>query len=256
MQEPIPAPSGAMRLNRYLAHCGLGARRACDEIITAGHIYINGEKITQLGTQVRPGDTVEYRGKTVTPVRKLEYWAYHKPVAVMVTKNDPEGRMTVYEKLAKTGFNADHLNYVGRLDYFSEGLLLLTNDGALIHALTHPRYHIKKTYRVLLERPLREFDVKRLCEGIESEGQVLHAGAVRPAAGEKDEYWYEVDLYEGKNRQLRRMFGALHFRIIRLVRIRFACVKIGDLAPGAKRELTPREIAGLKAAGFRPKDSA
>jgi 23S rRNA pseudouridine2605 synthase len=255
MQEPIGAPSEAMRLNRYLAHCGLGARRKCDEIISAGHIFINGEKVTELGTKVKPDDRVEYRGKTVTPVRKLEYWAYHKPVAVMVTKSDPEGRMTVYEKLQKTGFNAGHLNYVGRLDYFSEGLLLMTNDGALIHALTHPRYHIKKTYRVQLERLLRETDVKRLYEGIESEGQVLHVGDVRPAPGAKDEYWYEVDLYEGKNRQLRRMFGALHLRIIRLVRIRFACVKIGDLAPGAKRSLTPREIAGLKAAGFKPKDA-
>jgi 23S rRNA pseudouridine2605 synthase len=255
MQEPVSAQSEDMRLNRYLAHCGLGARRKCDEIISAGHIFKNGEKVTELGTKVKPGDTVEYRGKTVKPIQELEYWAYHKPVAVMVTKNDPEGRMTVYEKLRKTGFIADHLNYVGRLDYFSEGLLLMTNDGALIHALTHPRYHIKKTSRVQLERPMREADAKRLFDGIESEGQVLHAGDVRMATGANEEHWYEVDLYEGKNRQLRRMFGALHFRIIRLLRTRFACVKISDLASGAKRALTPREIAGLKAAGFKPKDA-
>jgi 23S rRNA pseudouridine2605 synthase len=255
MQEQQQPPSEPMRLNRYLALCGLGARRKCDELISAGHIFVNGTKVAALGSKVLPGDTVEYRGRTVKPLQRLEYIAYHKPVAVMVTRNDPEGRMTVYEKLRKTGFNADHLNYVGRLDYFSEGLLLLTNDGALIHALTHPRYHIKKTYRVQLERPLREADTRALVEGIESEGQMLHAGEVRPSSGGRDEYWHEIDLYEGKNRQLRRMLGALHYRIIRLVRTRFACVKIGDLAPGARRPLTLREIAALKAAGFRPKDN-
>ncbi|MBN1128323.1 MAG: rRNA pseudouridine synthase [Chitinispirillaceae bacterium] len=256
MQNQTSTPANTIRLNRYLARCGLGARRKCDEIISAGHVFINGKKATELGTKITPADKIEFRGRAVKPLLQLEYWAYHKPVAVMVTKADPEGRMTVYEKLEKTGFNADHLNYIGRLDYFSEGLLLLTNDGSLIHALTHPRYHIKKTYRVQLERPLSNNDTQTLLHGIESEGQTLHAGAMRAAQGGGDEFWCEVDLYEGKNRQLRRMFGALHLRIIRLVRTRVACVKLGDLAPGALRALSPREIAGLKAAGFKPKDNA
>ncbi|MBN2035692.1 MAG: rRNA pseudouridine synthase [Chitinispirillaceae bacterium] len=257
MMQPQPhVPFGDIRLNRYLAQCGLGARRKCDELIRSGHVFINGKKVTELGTKVMPADRIEYRGKTVTPLARLEYLAYNKPAAVMVTKRDPEGRMTVYEKLRKTGRNADHLNYVGRLDYFSEGLLLMTNDGSLLHALTHPRYHIKKTYRVQLERALSESDAQQLLDGIVSEGQTLHAGGVRAVPGGRDETWYELDLYEGKNRQIRRMLGALHFRIIRLIRIRFACVRLGDLAPGAFRELTTREIAGLKAAGFKPKRGA
>jgi 23S rRNA pseudouridine2605 synthase len=256
MQESLSSPPDAIRLNRCLAQCGLGARRKCDEFIRSGHVFVNGIKVTQLGTKVTPADKIEYRGKEVKPLLQLEYWAYHKPLAVMVTKNDPQGRMTIYEKLRKTGFDADHLNYIGRLDYFSEGLLLLTNDGAIIHALTHPRYHIKKTYRVQLERPLSNNDVQTMLCGIESEGQTLHAGALRTVQGDRDEYWHEIDLYEGRNRQLRRMFGALHFRIIRLVRTRFACVKIGDLGLGARRPLSAREIAGLKAAGYRPKDNA
>jgi 23S rRNA pseudouridine2605 synthase len=252
-QRPIQ-PARDIRLNRYLAQCGLGARRKCDELIRSGHVFVNGKKVIELGTRVSPADSVEYRGRKATRVRPPEYWAYHKPVAIMVTKSDPEGRATVYEQLKKNGISADHLNQVGRLDYSSEGLLLLTNDGALIHALTHPRYHIKKTYHVLLDRPLAGIDRKNLLDGIESEGQILHAGEIRAACCGRNEHWYEVDLYEGKNRQIRRMFGALHYRILRLVRTRFACVKLGDLAPGTCRTLSMREIAALKAAGHAPKD--
>ena len=255
-----------IRLNRYLAQCGLGARRKCDELIAAGHIFVNGEKVTGLGTKVDPEkDAIEYRGKRVKPVRKLEYLAYFKPRGVMVTRNDPEKRETVYDALRKAGIDADHLNYVGRLDYASEGLLLLTNDGDLVHALTHPRFHIKKVYRVRLGKPLRDEDRNRLIQGVVSEGQVLHAGnvrvysqaesrdrAVRGADRETGEqYWYEVDLYEGKNRQIRRMFEELGYDIRRLRRVQFGSVKIGELNAGECRKLTEREIAGLKASGYK-----
>jgi 23S rRNA pseudouridine2605 synthase len=239
-----------VRLNRFLAQCGLGARRKCDEIIKSGHVLVNGVKVKELGTKVSLNDTVEYQGKTVVPVRRLEYWVYHKPAGVMVTKDDPQGRVTVYQALGQAGFDAGHLNYVGRLDYVSEGLLLLTNDGLLIHSITHPRYQIKKVYTVQINRPLAGFDVEKLLGGIESEGQVLHAGAVKKVSGPADGHWYEVDLYEGKNRQVRRMFEALHYQIVRLRRTRFASVRLDDLAVGAIRPLTIREIAGLKNAGF------
>jgi 23S rRNA pseudouridine2605 synthase len=239
-----------LRLNRFLSQCGLGARRKCDELIRSGHIAVNGQKVIALGTKIGPGDTVEYCGKNVTPVRRLEYWAYHKPSGIMVTKTDPQGRVTLYQALSKNGFDAHHLNYVGRLDYTSEGLLLLTNDGSLIHALTHPRYRIKKVYRVAIDRLLIESDRQKLLEGITSEGQLLSAGAVRIAASAGGGHWYEIDLYEGKNRQVRRMFESLHYQVVRLLRIRFASVKLEELASGAARPLTPKEIAALKSAGF------
>jgi 23S rRNA pseudouridine2605 synthase len=239
-----------IRLNRYLAQCGLGARRKCDGIIKSGHVFVNGQKVTELGTKVAPDDVVEYHGKTVAPIQRLHYLAFNKPAGVMVTRNDPEGRPTIYSALRADGYHADHLNHVGRLDFLSEGLLLLTNDGALIHALTHPRYRIKKVYRVQLDRALPESGRERLISGVESEGQVLHAGAVRSASGERGGHWYEVDLYEGKNRQLRRMFDALSFRVLRLRRIRFASVQLQNLAPGKVRPLTQKEIAGLKSADW------
>jgi 23S rRNA pseudouridine2605 synthase len=244
-------PSDAVRLNRYLAQSGLGARRKCDELIRGGHVYINGIKVTDLATRVLPSDVVAYRGRTLEPIHRLEYIAYHKPASVMVTRQDPEGRPTVYDAMRDVGFSADHLNYVGRLDCNSEGLLLFTNDGSLIHALTHPRYNIKKVYHVELDRELTEGDRDRLLLGIESDGQVLHAGEVRTIPG--DTFAYEVDLYEGKNRQLRRMFGVLEYKIMRLIRIRFASVRLADLPPGAVRPLTAREVAALKSAGYPEK---
>jgi 23S rRNA pseudouridine2605 synthase len=247
-EEPKP---GAVRLNRYLAQSGLGARRKCDELIRSGHVYVNGIKVTDLATRVAPDDVVAYRGRTLEPVRQLEYIAYHKPAAVMVTRQDPEGRPTVYDAMREVGFTAEHLNYVGRLDCNSEGLLLFTNDGSLIHALTHPRYNIKKVYHVALDRALTDEDRDRLIRGIESDDQILHAGQVRTVSTSTFEY--EVDLYEGKNRQLRRMFEALDYKIMRLIRIIFASVKLGDLRPGAVRPLTAREIAALQHAGYPEK---
>jgi len=249
-KNQTPGPEETIRLNRFLAQAGLGARRKCDEIIKSGHVLVNGAKVTQLGTKVSCNDKVEYHGKTVVPIRRLEYWAYHKPPGVMVTKDDPQGRTTVFMALQQAGFEARHLNYVGRLDYVSEGLLLFTNDGLLIHSVTHPRYQIKKVYQVQINRPLAHFDEEKLLGGIESEGQVLHAGAVKKINGPSGGNWYEVDLYEGKNRQLRRMFEALNYQIVRLRRTRFASVRLDDLAVGAIRPLTSREIAGLKSTGF------
>src|SRR5215470_1838026 len=113
-----------MRVNGYLAQCGLGSRRKCDELVRSGHIFVNGEKVTELGAKISPKDRVEYKGKVLRAVRKLEYWAYFKPREIMVTRDDPEGRPTIYDALRRDGLDADLLKYVGRLDYLSEGLLL------------------------------------------------------------------------------------------------------------------------------------
>jgi 23S rRNA pseudouridine2605 synthase len=169
----------------------------------------------------------------------------------MVTNSDPEGRLTIYEALRNSGLDAGLLRYVGRLDYLSEGLLLLTNDGALIHALTHPRFHIKKIYMVRTGRPLDGGDISKLIDGVESEGQLLRAASVNAVGVKPDQYWYEVALFEGKNRQIRRMLEGIGHEVRRLRRTAFGSVRLGDMTAGEYRELTPREIAGLKNAGFK-----
>jgi pseudouridine synthase len=154
-----------------------------------------------------------------------------------------------------TGRDLSHLRYVGRLDRDSEGLLLLTNDGTLIHALTHPRYHVKKVYLVQTLNELAPDSIRAMVEdGVESEGDTLRAGSVKRVdlnePGDRRP-WYEFELYEGKKRQIRRMVTVSGGRVNRLVRVRFACVKLDELAPGALRPLTEREVAGLRAVGYK-----
>jgi len=241
-----------VRINKYLAQCGLGARRKCDELVLTGHVIVNGQKVTELGFKVNPkADKVEYKGKQLRPIRRLEYYAYCKPREVMVTNKDPEGRPTIYETLRRDGLDADLLKYVGRLDYLSEGLLLLTNDGDLIHALTHPRFAIKKVYRVRIGRQLDQADIKKLIDGVESEGQLLRAASVNVIDVKDDQHWYEIALMEGKNRQIRRMLEGVGHEVRRLRRVAFGSVKLGDMKAGEYRELTPRELGGLKNAGFK-----
>jgi 23S rRNA pseudouridine2605 synthase len=254
--DPRTDPLTLVRLNRYLAQCGLGSRRACDTIIAAGHVLVNGQPVRELGTKVNPGlDRIEYQGKTIGIIHPLQYFAYHKSRGHVVSNGDPEGRETIYDALKEIGFDAGHLKYVGRLDRNSEGLLILTNDGNLIHALTHPRFEVKKTYRVRIERPLASEDIDAMVKtGIESEGQVLHAGAVRFLAerSSADEVWYEVDLFEGKNRQIRRMFEARGHDVKRLKRIQYGVITLGELQRGRIRELSEREVKGLLNLGYPP----
>lgn len=248
----------SIRLNKFLSQCGVGSRRKADELIEGGKIYVNGNRVTELGSRVFPGkDKVEYWGKEVKAFHTMEYYAYYKPRNVVVTKIDPEKRDTIYDDLRKKGFDREYLNYVGRLDFGSEGLLLLTNDGELIHALTHPRFKVKKVYRVKVDRLLTEDEKKKMIDGIEADGQILHAGEVREISDftpERKQFWYEIDLYEGKNRQIRRMFDAFGIQVGRLRRIQFGSVKLGEMQVGELRNLTEKEILSLKNTGYKLKD--
>lgn len=244
-----------IRLNKFLSQCGVGSRRSCDSLIEQGKIRINGIVVTKLGTRIDPiKDRVEVGTRTVKQVRSFEHFAYNKPRGVLVTASDPQGRTTIYDALLRQGIDVRHLKYSGRLDYESEGLLLLSNDGALIHGLTHPRFAVKKTYQIALERPLAEDERTIMVEkGVLSQNQLLRAGrieAVHSITGESALYLYEVDLFEGKNRQIRRMFEAFGYNIVALKRIQYASVKLGDLPPDKIRSLTPREIAGLRNTGY------
>lgn len=245
-----------IRLNRYLAQCGLGSRRECDSIIASGKIYINDKKVTELGTRVIPDEVVVmYSGKKLLAINRIEYFAFHKPRDTIVTKKDPEGRNTIYTALKNSGFNADHLKYIGRLDRNSEGLLLMTNDGDLIHALTHPRFQIKKVYQTKIDTKVTHEDqLTMIHKGVISNGQRLHLGAVREMnTHEKNENWYEIDLYEGKNRQIRRIFESKGYKVLRLKRIQFSVIKLGSLRRGGWRPLSTNEIRGLKSKGYKQK---
>lgn len=246
-----------VRLNRYLAKCGLGSRRQCDELISTGKILVNGKKNVALGMKVDPeNDRVEYNGKKVREIKKLEYIAYHKSKGTLVTARDPKKRKTIYDEIKKSNYNADHLKYIGRLDRDSEGLLILTNDGDMIHALTHPRFHIKKTYQVKIDKKLCTNDADTMVnKGVISEGERLHAGTVRRILSTADRgyFWYEMDLYEGKNRQIRRIFSTLGYDVLRLRRTQFSSIKLQNLPRGRFRSLNEREIKSLKNRGYQRK---
>lgn len=252
-----PDDAGPIRLNKYLAQCGLGSRRKCDELIASGTVRINGTPVTVLGTRIDPNkDSVEVGKNRIRRINTLRYFAFCKPKDAIVTAKDPQGRTTIYDYLSQKGMDVDGLRYVGRLDRNSEGLLILTNDGDLIHALTHPRFQIKKVYMVRTDRPLGPNDVFRMVEeGIESEGTVLRAGAIRELVPDgptkKREHWYEIDLFEGKNRQIRRMLESLGLKVVRLKRTQFGSVRLGGMQRGQVRPLTDREISGLRNTGHK-----
>ena len=240
------------RLNKYLAKCGFGSRRFCDTIIDEGRVKINDQTVEKGQKVDTENDIVTVDGKDVKPTAAYEYYLYHKKTGTIVSKNDPHNPYTIYDALKEVGLDAEHLHYVGRLDKDSEGALLLTNDGDLIHAITHPRFHIKKTYWVEVAHKVKEQNLKLLVDdGVMSEEQLLHAGAVRDKGELNGYYCYEVDLYEGKNRQVRRLFAAIGHEVVRLKRTQFANITLRDLPAGAFRKLEEREIKGLLGKGFK-----
>lgn len=226
-----------MRLNRYLALCGLGSRRACEALVTSGAVEINGEIVTNLGTRVEEGDTVVVHGKTVS-TSKLVTLVLNKPPGVHCTRNDPKGRTTVYDLLPP---HYRKLHYVGRLDAESEGLLLFTNDGDLTHRLTHPSHQVEKEYVVTADHPVRREAVEQLLKGIELEEGLAKAEAIHVISPRR----LVLVLRQGMNRQIRRMYEALGFKVERLIRVRIGGLTQPDLKPGKWRVLLPRDIRAL-----------
>ncbi|MBN1269231.1 MAG: rRNA pseudouridine synthase [Kiritimatiellae bacterium] len=241
-----PDDSGAtVRLQKFLADCGVASRRACEQLIARGIVTVDGRAVTQMGARIDPArQAVCVRGRRVLPQGRL-YLALNKPRDVLCTSRDPRGRRTFLDLLPSV---PARVYTVGRLDRDSEGLLLVTNDGDLAARLTHPRHHVLKTYRVWIEGVLGEDARARLVRGVESRGERLTAVEVRRVVGEDG--CCEVVLAEGRNRQIRRMFEAVGLRVRRLKRTAIGPLSLGRLARGAWRELTAAEVAALrKAAG-------
>ena len=229
-----------MRLNRYLALCGLGSRRACEEIILGGGVRINGRAIRELATMVQPGDTVVARGRVVRPAAE-RYLLMNKPPGVLSSRASQGGKPTVYDILPRDAANLPH---VGRLDADSEGLLLFSNDGELSQALTHPSRHVEKEYEVVLGEAFDTKHIPKLLKGVYLEEGRAKAAHVHVEGANK----LRVVLTQGINRQIRRMFAALGYKVKRLTRTRLGPLKLGRLPRGAWRELFAREIEALRRA--------
>jgi 23S rRNA pseudouridine2605 synthase len=226
-----------VRLNRFLAAAGVGSRRHCDELIAAGRVTINGKVCTDFTAQPGPRDHVKVGGKLVRTVPGLTI-VLNKPAGFVSTRKDRQARDTVFDLLPQ---KFSKLFNIGRLDAQTEGLLLLTNDGGLAQQLTHPRYKIDKEYEVTLDRPWDPALAPKLLRGIFLDGQrakIVRLHSVSPTH-------LRVLLRQGLNRQIRRMFEAVGYRVKHLVRVRIGNLRLGDLPRGHWRALTNRELETL-----------
>ena len=235
-----------MRLQKYLAHAGVASRRAAEEFIARGRVRVNGKAVTKPGTLVGPADRVEVDGRLVAAADAPRYLVLNKPPKVMTTMRDPGGRRTVASLVPR---EFGRVVPVGRLDYDTSGVLLLTDDGALAHVLTHPRFGVEKTYRATVRGRLTAEDVRALLEGIKLEGERSQPAKVRVVRTSGASSEIDVTIHEGKNRQVRRMFEATDHPVVSLVRLRFGPLSLGELPVGHWREATDREISALRRVG-------
>ncbi|MGH7737473.1 MAG: pseudouridine synthase [Candidatus Tyrphobacter sp.] len=232
-----------MRLNKYLALCGVASRRAADEIIGAGRVRVNGAITGSLGTIVDESDRVTVDGRLARPASTLTYLAMHKPVGVVTTMRDPQGRKTVRDLLPP---GSSRVVPVGRLDYDTSGLLLLTNDGDLAYRLTHPRFGTERTYRATVEGAVAPEDLLALRRGVRTPSFAASPCRARLLCVRGNRSFIELVLREGKNRQVRRMLDALGHEVLSLQRVRFGPIALGELRPGRTRFLTTRELRELR----------
>ncbi len=231
-----------MRINKYLAQCGVASRRDCDKLVADGRVTVNGRP-ADVGADVEEGDVIKVDGKVVT-VKKNEYYILHKPKGYLCTVSDDKGRKTVMDIL---GSSVGRVYPVGRLDYDSEGLLILTTDGELAQHLTHPSNEVPKTYVVKVEGRLTEADLNPIRSGIEIEGgYVTKKCRAHIIETNRDFTRVEITLREGKNREIRKMFAAIGKEVTLLKRTKVGELSLRGLDRGAFRKLTPAEVAYLK----------
>jgi 23S rRNA pseudouridine2605 synthase len=234
-----------VRLQKFLADAGVASRRAAERMILDGRITVNGATVTELGSKVKSsGDEVAVDGNPVRVKRKL-YLAINKPAGYVCTKDDPEKRRIVTDLLPE---DKRHVQTVGRLDRASEGLLLLTNDGDFSLHLAHPRYGVVKTYVAIVTGKVGRDLPSKLVKGISDRGEFLRAQSAKIISANNTHSVFEVDLTEGKNREVRRMLAAFGFQVERLIRVRIGKLNLADLPLGKWRTLTETEIKSLLSA--------
>jgi len=231
-----------VRLQKYLADAGVASRRASEAIITAGRVTVNGQVAQELGTRVDTvHDRVQVDGRAVNVKRKV-YLALNKPRGLVCSRNDEQGRPTIFDLLPKEW---RHLHSVGRLDFNSEGLIFLTNDGDFSLHLTHPRYGVRKKYVAMVDGPVDAAMLQLFLRGIVYEGEKFKAEKARLVAGGQAKSVVELELAEGKYREVRRLFESQGRTVKKLQRIQIGKIKLGELPPGKWRILTEGEIKSL-----------
>lgn len=233
-----------MRLQKYLALSGVASRRASEKLISEGHVAVNGLVITEMGVQVdETADQITVDGKLIHLEEEKHYLAYYKPVGEVTTVSDPEGRATVMDKFRDYPVR---LYPVGRLDFDSEGLLLLTNDGDMMNSLLHPSHEVDKTYLAKVSNRVEEESIRRLRAGVLLDGRLTSPAHIRVVRYEAFDTVLLVTIHEGRYRQVRRMFEAVGHQVVQLKRVGFGPIQLGDLPRGTWRQLTPNEIRKLK----------
>ncbi len=231
-----------MRLQKYLALCGVASRRAAEKMIADGRVSVDGQTISEMGVQVEIGQDIRVDGKLVTPEPEKKYIMYHKPAGEVTTSSDPEGRATVLDRFRDFPVR---LYPVGRLDYDSEGLLLLTNDGDLTDRLLHPSHEVEKVYLARVSNELTLAEARKLENGVMVDGRKTARAKVK-ILGFKNLYTdILVSIHEGRNRQVRKMVAEVGHEVVMLRRIRFGPLKLGDLPRGMWRELSAEELHEL-----------
>jgi 23S rRNA pseudouridine2605 synthase len=213
-------------------------------LIVAGRVRVDGRVVRELGSSVDDDAKVEVDGRRVQPVLAHTYTVMHKPAGVMTTMRDPEGRRTVADLVRRAGIAA-RVVPVGRLDYDTSGVLLLTDDGDTANILTHPRFGVEKTYRATVRGRLEPDAVERIMHGVRLDDGRAAPAQLRIVAVRRERSLVDVTIHEGRNRQVRRMFEEVEHPVLALVRLRFGPISLGDLAPGAVRDATERERAAL-----------
>jgi len=231
-----------IRLQKYLAQCGVASRRKAEEYIRDGKVRVNGLIVTELGVKVSPDDRVEVDGKPVKPENNKVYILLHKPRGYVTTVSDPEGRKTVLELVQ--GIN-ERVYPVGRLDYDTSGLLLLTNDGDFANLLMHPRHEILKVYIATVKGKPTDEAIERLKTGVRIDDYVTAPAFVKVLNYYENKTKLEITIHEGRNRQIRKMCEKIGHPVIRLKRIAYGNLELGGLKPGEWRFLTDKEVKQL-----------
>ncbi len=232
----------AERLQKVLAHAGVASRRAAEAMILAGRVSVNGKTIDAMGTLVEPGDDIRADGKPIKGAARKRYVMVNKPAGYVTTLHDPQGRPTVKELVSSL---PDRLYPVGRLDYDSEGLLLMTSDGEFAYRLQHPRFGVPKTYQVKVEGSISPADLKDLAVGIRLRDGLFKPVNVRIEKLNRQSTWLNLTITEGRNRVIRRALDLMGYPVRRLIRLEVGGLRLGDLKKGEFRDLTPGEIETL-----------